>query len=120
MTTQLDSERTVRQGQNAVVPQEKEFRFRSVLETVSKAGAVLLAIIYAAGFLIVILHHAQYGIAEFNPLKPKIFSAGILFGLLFAAPAVAGYRFYVTPKQSTEGSIEKTKPIVILIRIADF
>src|SRR6266480_1236037 len=108
MTTQLDSE-SVAQNQNVVVPQQKESQFRSVLETVSKAGAILLAVIYAVGFLIVVLHHAQYGIAEFNPLKPKIFSAGILFALLFAVPAIAAYRFYIIPDKITEDETKQAK-----------
>lgn len=122
MNTQLDSERTVVHNQNVVVPQQTESQFRSVLETVSKAGAVLLAVIYAVGFLIVILHHAQYGIAEFNPLKPKIFSAGILFGLLFAVPYIAAYRFYSPRDKTSDDNSEKTKTPTwnVVSRIIDF
>jgi hypothetical protein len=104
------------------MPNQTESQFRSILETVSKAGAVLLATVYAAGFLIVVLHHAQYGIAEFNPLKPKIFSAGILFILLFAVPAIAAYRFYAPSTKADDANPEQPKKPAwtILTRIFDF
>jgi hypothetical protein len=50
--------------------------------------------VYVAGFIIVTLHHSQYGIGELSLLRARVFSAGILFGILTALPVVAASRQY--------------------------
>jgi hypothetical protein len=69
----------------------------SAIESVSRLAAVSIAVIYAAGFLIVTTHCSQFGIVEFSPFRPRIFSAGALFALLLAVPLLAvsrAFRFY--------------------------
>jgi len=66
----------------------------SLLETASRLGAVSIAVIYAAGFLIITLHDSQFGIVEFSPFRPRIFSAGALFALLLAVPVLAVSRAF--------------------------
>src|SRR5271169_590491 len=61
----------------------------SVLEQLSKFAALMFACIYAFGFMIVSLSDAQYGVLQFNLLKPRIFAAGALFILLVAIPSFA-------------------------------
>jgi len=68
----------------------------SILETASRLTAVSIAVIYAAGFLVVTLHDSQFGIVPFSPFRPRIFSAGALFGLLLAVPVLSvsrGFEF---------------------------
>jgi len=66
----------------------------SPLETASRLAAVFIAVIYAAGFLIITLHDSQFGIVEFSPFRPRIFSAGALFALLLAVPVLAVSRAF--------------------------
>lgn len=71
-----------------------ESRFVAGLEVTARAAAIFVTIVYGTGFLIVAIHHAQYGIAQFDPLKPKIFSTGIVFVLLAALPTIAAFRTF--------------------------
>jgi hypothetical protein len=82
-----------------------ESRLATGLEITARSAGVFLAAVYATGFLIVALHHAQYGISQFDPLKPKIFSTGVVFFLLTAAPVMLAFRafniFGLRPKSPT-------------------
>jgi hypothetical protein len=71
-----------------------ESRFATGLEITARAAGIFLAVVYGTGFLIVAIHHAQYGIAQFDPLKPKIFSTGVVFFLLTALPAILAFRAF--------------------------
>src|ERR1017187_5971609 len=71
-----------------------ESRLVAGLEVTARAVAVFAAVVYGAGFLIVAIHHAQYGIAQFDPLKPKIFSTGIVFILLTGLTTMAAFRMF--------------------------
>lgn len=71
-----------------------ESRFVASLEVTARAAALFVAVVYGTGFLIISVHHAQYGIAQFDPLKPKIFSTGVVFLLLAALPIVAAFRLF--------------------------
>ena len=62
---------------------------RTNLETLARLAAVGITSVYVTGFLIITLHHAQYGIAQLNPLKPRVFSAGLLFVVLCCISVVA-------------------------------
>jgi hypothetical protein len=64
----------------------------SRLELVAKFGALFLGLVYALGFLIVAIHHAQFSIPQFDPLKTKIFSTGLFFLLMVGAPAMFVFR----------------------------
>jgi hypothetical protein len=70
-------------------PVRVPFPTTSLVDLLSKAAALILACIYGFGFLVVSLNEAQYGIVEFNVLKPRIFAAGALFTLLIAIPTLA-------------------------------
>ena len=54
-----------------------------------KHAAVIFAVIYGIGFLVLSVHHARFGMEMTEPFKPKVFSAGILFVVLAGAPCVA-------------------------------
>jgi len=69
-------------------------RIFTSLEFVPRIGGVVLVGLYGTGFLIVSLHHAAFGISEFDFVKPRIFSAGVLFLLLTAVPIVAASRIF--------------------------
>jgi hypothetical protein len=71
-----------------------ESRFATGLEITARATGLFLAAVYGTGFLIVAIHHAQYGIAQFDPLKPKIFSTGAVFFVLMAAPVMLAFRAF--------------------------
>jgi hypothetical protein len=64
------------------------------LQQVGQAAALLAATIYGSGYLIVTLHHSEFGILEFDFLKPRLLSAGVLFILLTAAPGLAAARVF--------------------------
>ncbi len=59
-----------------------------------KLGALFFGLVYALGFLIIAIHHSSLSIPEFDPLKPKIFSAGIVFILLVGLPVLAALRTF--------------------------
>jgi len=52
-------------------------------------GSGLLATLYVAGFLVVSVHHGQYGIVMFEFLRARVFAAGILLTLFVAFPMLA-------------------------------
>lgn len=54
-----------------------------------KHAAVIFAIIYGTGFLILSIHHARFGMETTEPFKPKVFSAGVLFAVLAGVPCIA-------------------------------
>jgi len=59
-----------------------------LVDLIAKAAIVLAAVIYGCGFLVVSLHRHSYGLAEPNPLRPKVLAAGILFLVFAALPIV--------------------------------
>jgi len=54
-----------------------------------KHAAVIFAVVYGIGFLVLSIHHARFGMEATEPFKPKVFSAGVLFVLLAGVPCVA-------------------------------
>jgi hypothetical protein len=86
-------------------------RFLSGLQAVAQAAAVFVAVVYGTGFLIVAIHHAGYGIAQFDFLKTKIISTGIVFVLLTAISVVAAFRvFHVFGLRRTTSTVIPCKP----------
>jgi hypothetical protein len=80
-------------------------------EFVAKFAALLFGLVYAVGFTIISIHHAQFSISEFDPVKPKIFSTGLVFLLLAAAPILAAYRtFGLFGMRGTVGFFFKSRP----------
>jgi hypothetical protein len=55
-----------------------------LFDIIVKAAVILAALIYSCGFIVISLSQHSYGIAEANPLRPKVLAAGIWF-LIFAA-----------------------------------
>jgi hypothetical protein len=69
-----------------------ELKFRdnlSTLESASRLGAFFIAAVYAAGYLVIAFHDSRFGIVEFSPFRPRIFSAGALLTLLILIPLIA-------------------------------
>jgi hypothetical protein len=62
---------------------------RQALGVTLKNAAVIFAVIYGVGFLILSIHHANFGLETTEAFKPKVFSAGVLFVLLAGVPCVA-------------------------------
>jgi len=54
-----------------------------------KHAAVIFAVIYGIGFLVLSVHHARFGMEATEPFKPKVFSAGLLFVVLAGVPCIA-------------------------------
>jgi len=77
---------------NTVTPPAQRPAMSSRLELAVKFGALFVGFIYALGFIIIAIHHAQFSIPQFDPLKPKIFSTGLVFLLMVGAPAIAAFR----------------------------
>lgn len=72
---------------------------------------MLFALIYGAGFLVVCLHHAQFGIAELSLIKVRVLSAGFIFLLLTAIPTVTAARLFRYFKlDSTQAIAIQSKP----------
>ncbi len=57
------------------------------IEAISKVIAVAGVAIYICGFLIISLHHAQFGFLPTNPFRPRILSAGAWFVTFVGLPA---------------------------------
>jgi hypothetical protein len=56
------------------------------LELLSKLVAGAAVLFYASGFLVTSIYHAQFGLIQTNPFRPRILSAGVWFILLTAIP----------------------------------
>lgn len=54
-----------------------------------KHAAFVFAIVYGIGFLILSIHHGRLGMDPLDPLKPKVFSAGLLFVVMAGVSCVA-------------------------------
>jgi hypothetical protein len=69
-------------------------RFWERLEAVTKLSAVLAGMIYAAGFFIVSIDHARFGISEVGLFRPRIFTAGATFMLLVLVGGLSVFRTF--------------------------
>jgi hypothetical protein len=56
------------------------------IDSVSKAVAVCIALLYVSGFLITSLHDFNYGFLDMNPLRPRILAAGGWFLVFLIIP----------------------------------
>lgn len=64
------------------------------LDLAARVGAVALVALYGAGFLVVSIHNAWYGIVEFGLFRTKLLSAGIVFAIFFAIPFMETCKIY--------------------------
>jgi hypothetical protein len=88
-----------------------------------KHAAVIFAVIYGIGFLVLSIHHARFGMEMTEPFKPKVFSAGILFVVLAGVPCVAMARslhMFGLRKARTYIVEGKGKAFIGLTKVLDF
>jgi hypothetical protein len=64
------------------------------LETFARAGAVLFGAAYVAGFVIVTLHHARFGVLQFDLLRPRVLAAGVVFLVFVSVPVYVAFYFF--------------------------
>jgi hypothetical protein len=65
-----------------------------LIERVVKFGTGFVALVYAAGFLVVSVHHGKYGVVMFEFLRARVFAAGLLFAVFLLIPIVAASRVF--------------------------
>jgi hypothetical protein len=56
--------------------------FASYLDMFARSAATLLLVMYGIGFVILSAYEAQYGVAQFGPLRARIFLVGFVFAAL--------------------------------------
>jgi hypothetical protein len=71
-----------------------KLEFRSHLDTVSRAGTIMLIALYGAGFLVVTFSNAMYGIVEFGLFRTRLLSAGVIFAIFLGLPFVEASRIF--------------------------
>lgn len=59
-------------------------KLQAQVQVLTQSAAFLVLVLYVAGFLVVSLRHALFGIVQFGLLRARILSAGILFAVFFA------------------------------------
>jgi hypothetical protein len=93
---------------------------RETVEPVTKVGAVVAALTYVAGFVVVNLHHGQFGIVELSLLKARVVAAGVLFGVLTLIPVMFLTRIHgllaPRPTSALPNGTNDDGPIGTLIR----
>ena len=62
-------------------------------DSLSKSVAAIAIAVYACGFLIVSIHHANFGFIGTNPFRPRILAAGAWFLFFSAIPITAAREF---------------------------
>src|ERR1022692_985495 len=62
-------------------------------DPLSKSVAAVAIAVYACGFLIVSLHHSNYGFIGTNPFRPRVLAAGAWFLFLSAIPITAATQY---------------------------
>src|SRR5438552_8533055 len=78
----------------AIVPDQQPASKWRFVERVLSAGTGVFAVVYAAGFLIVSIHHGRYGVILFEFLRARVFAAGILLSVFIAAPVIGASRLF--------------------------
>jgi len=73
-------------------------------DPLSKGVAALAIATYVCGFLIVSLHHANYGFVGTNPFRPRVLAAGAWFMFFTAIPVAIATRYRLRPWISIIGS----------------
>lgn len=78
----------------APVVENPRTSFLDWVESLTKLGAMLFALTYGAGFIVLSLHHAQFGVVELSLLKIRVLSAGVIVLMLTLLPVVAAGRVF--------------------------
>lgn len=71
-----------------------EEKLRSRIAVLVQLTGILAVVTYGVGFLALSLHHASFGISQFNLLRPKIIFAGVLFFVLATLAAIETTRAF--------------------------
>jgi hypothetical protein len=74
-------------------------------DTLSKGVAAIAIAAYVCGFLIVSLHHANYGFVGTNPFRPRILAAGAWFMFFTVIPVAIASRYKERSWVSFAGSL---------------
>src|SRR5450631_4416540 len=74
-------------------------------DTLSKGVAAIAIAAYVCGFLIVSLHHANYGFVGTNPFRPRILAAGAWFMFFTIIPVAIASRYKERSWVSVVGSL---------------
>lgn len=69
-------------------------KFQSLVQPMAQSAAFLVLVLYVAGFLVVSIRHALFGIVQFGLLQARILSAGILFAVFFAVAIIPAARVF--------------------------
>lgn len=69
-------------------------KLKDQLDLAARVGAIALIALYGAGYLVVSIHNAWFGIVEFGLFHTKLLSAGILFAIFFAIPFLETCKIY--------------------------
>lgn len=89
------------------------------LEALARSGAILLATAYAAGFVIVTLHHARFGVFQVDLLRPRVLAAGtVLLVLASLAIYIAFFTFNISfLRHASRGLSDQAehRPLLLLI-----
>lgn len=91
-----------------VAPAEQSRWAWRILSQSLSASTGFIALVYAAGFLVVSLHHGQFGITLFEFLRARVLAAGLILAFFIALPVIAASRFF-----GLLGLTRITKPIEI-------
>ena len=75
-------------------PTEKPRVIWGLIERAVKFGTGFVALVYAAGFLVVSVHHGKYGVVMFEFLRARVFAAGLLLAVFLLIPIVAASRMF--------------------------
>jgi hypothetical protein len=99
------------------VTQPTNHKTAAWIEQATRMSAVVVFVLYATGFLVVSLHHARYGIQQFDVFKSRIISAGVLFWLFAAIAIYQGlYEFGEFKSNRWLGPAESSKLLRNLLR----
>jgi hypothetical protein len=69
-------------------------KLKSQVQVLAQFAALLALVFYVAGFLVVSIRNAWFGIVQFGLLRARILSSGVLFAVFFAAAIIPAARVF--------------------------
>jgi hypothetical protein len=69
-------------------------KLKAQVQVLAQFGALLALVLYVAGFLVVSIRNAWFGIVQFGLLRARILSCGILFAVFFAVAIIPAARVF--------------------------
>jgi hypothetical protein len=106
------------------VPAPDKPALAGYLDALARSSATLLLVMYGAGFVILAAYEARYGIAQFGPLRARIFLVGFAFVALSALPIAAhhyGFANYgpiKTIRENKEPAVQRERGLVLVCGFA--